>query len=322
MSWFGRSRRATTLAPRPARWTSGLSGRSSGATACCANSFLVLASRAPTALSSDPEALAVGYTDNRVAAYTTRRTFKTDGQGGVLVLRQRATGPVPGDARLRHELQTEQFVDGTHLESEITRCVARSDWPQFTSYIEQWLAFLLREGADGSAENPLETPLRADFLDCVPRNVLVHEGRWHYIDREWVIDGDLLAGTVVLRYLDILRSDRTTNAFIIQSLGKRPPASAGAALLAHLKLRLTDAVIQNYVDVVNIINVAVLSSPLVDARSVTALFADPDAASTTPVKRIWRSGLQYGRRQAGRALGLGARVLTRLRTRVDGGDGS
>ena len=223
------------------------------------NSFLAFA----TLRRSNPFApaaglLAVGYTNDRASPYNTVKRFTADARGEIWVTRTPAAPSSGLAGTLAHLCAPEKYIEGKHLGAEMERCIAVDDWPAFAEYFRRWMEFLLEHGTKGAGgTNILETELAPEYLDCIPRNIIIHGSDLYYIDREWALNQRFLFGTVVLRYLVVLFGDHKVTAFLSRHLGRSGRKEAAARLLEYFAIDITQAVVQNYVDVTNAINAQV-----------------------------------------------------------------
>lgn len=157
-------------------------------------------------------------------------------------------------AALTHRSAAERYIDGVHLGSAMERYIDADDWTSFEASFRGWFAFLLNEGACGAkASNLLETEVAVEYLDCIPRNIIVRGLHFHYIDREWAFSHKLLAGTVVLRFLVSLYGDDQSREFLARNLGTMARQKVLSSLLKHFGMEATQHVIENYVTVTNAI---------------------------------------------------------------------
>ena len=277
-----------------------------------ANSFLVIASCTAPAPSphAAPALLAVGYTADRAAPFNVATSFW--GKGGEVIVRKEAlTRPDPADSAgdrsdplLVHRPGQEAYIAGSHFESELRRAMRADNLDRYLGGLQAWLRFLYRHGVgEIDARDPSRSLIRPDFIDCLPRNLILGEDGLVLIDREWEYGGRCSVAALLLRYFDVCSGDPAFMEFLRRHFPQR--RDAFVALLETVGVQIDDETVQEYVEVCNEIHRAVYpwKQPLTPARVDRWLRRPPSLRRRTSAERALRKGfrlMQSAARQAGR----------------------
>ncbi len=159
-----------------------------------ANSFLVLAGsdRLPDWAAADAPLLGVVYAPRRQRRYKTETRFSVLANGAIEVTKRRLVSQVgetdateetaaEANATVRQVLDADAYVAGAHFESELMKRLRQNDTEGFLAGLRLWRDFVQSEGVEASDS----TRIRPEFFDCTPRNLILHDDRLAYIDREW-----------------------------------------------------------------------------------------------------------------------------------------
>jgi hypothetical protein len=161
-----------------------------------ANSFLVVASCQPSVRDVGLALLAVGYTVDRAAPYNVVTSFwGQDGQ--VSIKKEPLTRPDPAEgagdrsnAVLVHRPGQEAYVAGSHLESELRKAIRAASLDGYVEGLQAWLNFVYQYGVvELDARDASRSLIKPDFIDCLPRNLILGENGLTLIDREWEYRG-------------------------------------------------------------------------------------------------------------------------------------
>jgi len=176
------------------------------------HSFLVLASRDASSIDKlyDPNMLATVYTTERASTYNVQTSFLQSGGKDIIARKRRLLSGVslvsPKDV-LTHHPQNEKYIAGLNLEAEYRKCVALRDFEGLSRLLAIQLKFLLTEAvASPDSENPVMAAIKPEYFDCIPSNLILHDDRLDYIDREWNLTKRARLGVLLLRTIDVLHN--------------------------------------------------------------------------------------------------------------------
>jgi hypothetical protein len=168
-----------------------------------ANSFLVLASKDPSAVSS-PGWAAAAYSLHRKPCFQTSTHLRhTDGHFLVekVPLFQSTVQEDPAP-RVTQSVGIAAYVRGEKLSIFMLRALryqsARTE-RHAADLMKEWLAFL-RSNATNSDES-LNATLPGNFIDCTPFNLMRNETGLHYVDQEWSLASEVTLEWVLFRGL-------------------------------------------------------------------------------------------------------------------------
>ncbi len=172
------------------------------------NSFLVLASAREDAFDRlrDSRQLGRVYTTDRRPAYNVQTDFSV--HDDVIVVRKETLGrpaPTVSGGVLVHTPGEEAYVAGACLESEYRRCLLTRGIPRLRSLFESHARFLSQESVPAGATSTRD-PIKPEYVDCVPSNLVLAGGRLHYIDREWRAAVPVSFGALLLRNVDAIHA--------------------------------------------------------------------------------------------------------------------
>jgi len=275
-----------------------------------ANSFLVVGSctALPPSKHAGPGLLAVGYTADRAAPYNVATSFwEEDGQ--VSIKKEPLTRPDLAEgasdrsnAAFVHRFGEEAYVAGSHFESELRKAIRADSLDRFVEGLQAWLHFVYRQGVVGLDEHDASRSLiRPDFIDCVPRNLVLGQNGLTLIDREWEYRGRCSVAALVLRYFDMCSGDPAFLEFLRRHFPRRPDAIA--ALLESVGVHIDDTAVQEFVEVYNKIcgEVYPWVKPLTATRVETWLRRHPSLRYRTYAERALRKAYRLLRSSARRA---------------------
>ena len=275
-----------------------------------ANSFLVVASCAavPPSTHAAPALLAVGYTADRAAPYNVATSFwGKDGQ--VTVKKEPLTRPDPAEgagvqcnAVLVHRPGQEAYITGSHFESELRKAIRADNLNRYLEGFQAWLGFIYRHGVvEIDARDASRSLIRPEFIDCLPRNLILGEDGLTLIDREWVYRGRCSAVTLLLRYFHMCSGDPVFVEFLRRHFPQR--RDAFVALLENVGVQIDDTTVREFVDVYNEIRRVVFPwvEPLTATRVDTWLRQPPSLRRRTYAERALRKGFRLLRSSARRA---------------------
>jgi len=275
-----------------------------------ANSFLVVASctALPPSKHAGPALLAVAYTADRAVPYNVATGFWAE-DGQVSIKKEPLTRPDlaegAGDrsnAAFVHRFGEEAYVAGSHFESELRKAIRADSLDRYVEGLQAWLHFVYRHGVVGLDERDAPRSLiRPDFIDCVPRNLVLGENGLALIDREWEYRGRCSVAVLVLRYFDMCSGDPAFLEFLRRHFPRRQDAIA--ALLESVGVQIDDAAVQEFVEVYNEIcgEVYPWVKPLTATRVDTWLRRHPSLRNRTYAERAIRKGFRLLRSSARRA---------------------
>jgi SAM-dependent methyltransferase len=279
-----------------------------------ANSFLVVASctALPPSTDAGPALLAVGYTVDRAAPYNVATSFWGE-DGQVSIKKEPLTRPDPAEgagdrinAVLVHRPGQETYVAGSHLESELRKAIRSGSLDGYVEGLQAWLHFLYRHGVvELDARDASRSLIKQDFIDCLPRNLILSEKGLTFIDREWEYHGRCSVAVLALRYFHACSGDPAFLEFLRRHFPQR--RDAFAALSGSVGVQIDDATVQEFVGVNNEIlrKVFPWAPPLTATRVDTWLRRHPSLRSRTYAERALRKGfwlLRSFARWAGRFL--------------------
>ncbi len=198
------------------------------------NSFLVIAGVAPSPnfeLCSD-DLLAAGYVTDRRPWFNIRTEMMIDERGEISVRKSRlGTAEAPANIELENVPGVEPYRRGEQLERTIVAALEAEGLDAMTRELRRWVDYLIEFGlAARDASDVYASPLKPEFFDCTPSNLIVEDGELAHIDVEWRYRGRLPLRTHVLRYAKLLLK-REEKLLAKHFESERKPAIALAARL-------------------------------------------------------------------------------------------
>jgi hypothetical protein len=161
-----------------------------------ANSFMVRASLASAEATQD---LAWHFGTDRQAEFA--KVVKFSEEEGQIRVTRTALSPATGQSEYRMTATEEEFRPGSPWLDELAPRLGVPGWraADVAAWAERWWDALL------AAANPAELNAKAvipgEFMDAVPRNLLVSGGESKFIDLEWESRSPLELGRVMFRGL-------------------------------------------------------------------------------------------------------------------------
>ncbi|WP_319776817.1 LIC12162 family transferase [Maridesulfovibrio sp.] len=244
-----------------------------------ANSFLVFASRSSDSIEKlfREEALGWYYTVDRELAYNTKNVFFQH-DDSVFVQKKHIVGrdiATPNGGVLKQLLRTEKYIPGTNLEAEYQKCILLGNMEELFQLFVLQIEFMLSNAiAQVSSKNIIESTIKADYFDCVPSNIIIKDGKFDYIDREWNLRVPASFGFLLIRTIDALRELDKKNEFLRREYMLE--------VLQQLGIVLTDAMFVEYYDIIKQVDMQVYAKPL--AGAVPVLASVPAANSRIEVQ--------------------------------------
>ncbi len=173
------------------------------------NSFLVLASRDCIRLEGlrDGNLLAAHYTAGRSRAYNVETIFARSGEE--IKVRKKRLAPACSTFSekgvLIYRPREEKYIGGLNLEAEYRKYIKMKDINALSHLFTLQLDFLEQEAiACRHPHNPAMAEIHREFINCTPANLIIREGRLHYIGREWELHKPVSLGALLLRTVDAL----------------------------------------------------------------------------------------------------------------------
>jgi SAM-dependent methyltransferase len=213
-----------------------------------ANSFLVVASRAPVAGADESEVLTWHFSGGRRPAFQTETRFRATAAGIAVERVPMAPGTTPpAHAPIRQAQDATDFVEGQLWIERLGPIINRPGWTvaEVAAWSEPWRRAL--QAAAGLTGESLDAVLPARLLDATPFNLAGPDDRLGFFDLEWEPAWPVEYGFVVFRglfwSLARLRS--------IASGAANTPIGVQALTLEVLRvagLLVTDAEAERYLD--------------------------------------------------------------------------
>lgn len=198
-----------------------------------ANSFLIVANTSPQQQNINP-ILAYHYSTERDAKFCKATVFEKTGTDSVEVIyRSLAMDEVRKVEGLLVQFsfpEKDQYILGTPLSFELIDIVTRDGWSieEVGTFMHRYLGIVKERvfPADQSLKlDCADTPLPGFCFDLVPQNIIISsDGKWHVIDKEWVVVHGVNVGWLVFRTLMLLLNSVTRFG---QPKGKLPQTRIG-----------------------------------------------------------------------------------------------
>jgi len=100
-----------------------------------------------------------------------------------------------------------EYVQGRPLSQELIHIVTRDGWRLddigdfFKQYFEFLVSYASAQGISIHVTSP-ESQIPGEYFDLIPQNIIIdHDGKWRFIDKEWVLNEDMSAGWLLYRSL-------------------------------------------------------------------------------------------------------------------------
>jgi SAM-dependent methyltransferase len=169
------------------------------------NSFLYIAGGSTVSLEARlRDFLALSFSGNRLIEYATETAFQRDGSE-IIVTKRKLSPSLPAARALpaRPHLKCDKtpYLPGSMYLGKLMRQWRKDPGIEpLTQWVRPWMAMLVGAALpDGEYSSKV---LPGEYFDCIPFNLLEgDDGRLHFIDREWQIDGMIPLSWVFIRGL-------------------------------------------------------------------------------------------------------------------------
>lgn len=191
-----------------------------------ANSFLVVAGTDASVDRLWPQnLLAAGYVTDRQPWFNIRTDMIVE-DGAIVVRKSRLIDAVPPpQTRLQNLVGDEPYCLGTQVEQLVVQALQQGDLDGATARLRSWVDHLLKAGVTRvDSTDVYESPLRPEFFDCTPPNLILNGSGMKQIDSEWRYNGTFSVRALVYRYLKML-AGREQQLLGRHLKGKKPPAA-------------------------------------------------------------------------------------------------
>lgn len=196
-----------------------------GLLADLANSFLVVAGTDASASRFwRPSLLAAGYVTDRQPWFNIATEMHAD-NGAIVVRKARLcdAAPPPG-LPLTNLLGDEAYHTGVQIEQLAVRSLQAGDVDGAIGHLRTWVDHLLTVGVQRlDPGDRYESPLKPEFFDCTPPNLILNGLGLKQIDAEWRYEGQFTVRTLIYRYLKMF-AGRESKLMSRHFKGKTPPA--------------------------------------------------------------------------------------------------
>ena len=173
------------------------------------NSFLLFASRNKNLFGqlNDPHLLGKFYTTNRVNEFNIQTSFIEEENS--IIVRKEFLSPdmLPNQVNgiLFHDINSSEYINGQNLESEYRKCITLKDFERLSQLIDLQIEFLTNNAIETvDKANSAHSIIHPDFIDCIPSNLIIKNGKLHYIDKEWKVKEPVMFGVLLLRTIDAI----------------------------------------------------------------------------------------------------------------------
>lgn len=109
---------------------------------------------------------------------------------------------------LSHRLPTKaEYFKGQTLSWELLQILSRKGWElkevaQFTKRYLSCVENLAKKMGVGFCTDTISSKVNGKLFDCIPQNIInTHDGNHHFIDQEWIFNGELELGYLIYRAL-------------------------------------------------------------------------------------------------------------------------
>ncbi|MGE5409813.1 MAG: LIC12162 family transferase, partial [Clostridiales bacterium] len=173
------------------------------------NSFLVFASKKQENIGRlfDENLIAAFYTTDRVNDYNIKTGF-FDSPDGINVKKETLLAQRTGQYNsgiLKHELGQVNYIKGKNLESEYRRCVLNKDLDGLAALINLQIKFIMDNAISLKDQHDIAlSEIKADYIDCVPSNLIYENGNLHLIDKEWKAKRPVSLGALLMRTIEVI----------------------------------------------------------------------------------------------------------------------
>ena len=178
------------------------------------NSFLVISSKEKIVTDNN---LVYHYTTNRRNKYNVSTTFKKL-SNEIVVSKDYILKDISNSYNdvISHKIESNKYIYGTLLESRIEKAIVANRMEDLIEYLNIWLKFLFKNAIKVRNDDIFKSEIKNDFFDCIPRNIILNEGKLSCIDKEWSIDSKMSLYFLILRYFlfwDYKRINYINNMF-------------------------------------------------------------------------------------------------------------
>lgn len=224
-----------------------------------ANSFLVFASRDESNIRTlfNPSVLGAFYSQERAVPYWTSTRFVREGSRIVVKKDKLVSNAVePEKKTLIHILADQTYNVGLSYSAELTKAIKIKDFAKVSYYLTLLIKFLEGNAPAGQLHtDKIQTRIKSDWVDALPSNIIVQNGKLNIVDQEWLVVSEMNLGHLLLRIVDeLVEIDPTFPDLSRDNL---------MALLGGAGYKFTPEIIQSYNSLIDGIVRQVKESPYI-----------------------------------------------------------
>ncbi|MDA7707900.1 methyltransferase domain-containing protein [Flavobacteriaceae bacterium] len=166
------------------------------------NSFLVIAG---LNLSKEEyksqNILAVKYTVDRKSEFNTLTEFVKDNDDKIVVKKKNISPSNNSDSDFSQDLQEGIYHRGKNLGLQVDNAINLDNFDEFIKYIKLWIDFIILNGIkEKDVENVYNSKLLPEYIDCIPKNLMITDNGLEYIDKEWLFKKEFVIYSIIIKY--------------------------------------------------------------------------------------------------------------------------
>jgi 2-polyprenyl-3-methyl-5-hydroxy-6-metoxy-1,4-benzoquinol methylase len=176
------------------------------------NSFLVMASNDKA---HDIENnVAILYTNDRKRKYNTKTEFILCKSRIMVKKSLLETAQVSKSKIITFLSQTNEYIEGECLQTALKHALDQQNLDRLISLLDRWLVLLIEKGLQNKTKQIFESPIKPDFIDCFPSNIIIKNNNLYYIDREWMYYKSYSLALLLLRGLYQFQTSLSLGDFV------------------------------------------------------------------------------------------------------------
>ncbi|WP_445956145.1 class I SAM-dependent methyltransferase [Yeosuana sp.] len=172
------------------------------------NSFLVVASLNKQKEIDEQKVLGIKYTVDRKIEYNTRTEFIENDENNIIVKKKNIIISLVNNKEIKQELVTDDYYHGVNLDVQINKAIKSNNFAKFIDNINLWINYIKTNAVkEYNSDNIYYSRVLPNYIDCIPRNLIITQEGLKYIDREWVLTKEFTLFTLIMRYINMIDPD-------------------------------------------------------------------------------------------------------------------
>lgn len=173
------------------------------------NSFLVVSSLRTTNIDVEKsrKLIAIKYSVDRKVEYNTITEFIENKDETISVEKKKILNSSSKNNNIQQKLVSDIYYTGTNLDLHIVQAIKHNNFNLFVDKLNLWINFLKENAISELNKNIFLSKVLPNYIDCIPKNIIVTKEGLKYIDREWELEVEFTLTTLIRRYVKMLDPD-------------------------------------------------------------------------------------------------------------------